>query len=308
MSKQDNILIIDDSPVQAKMLKSILEDDYTITLANTAEAGLDCARNGSFCLVLLDVVMPGMDGFGLLKRLQEEVVTQHTPVILITSLSDVEHEERGPTLGAVDYITKPYHPPIVRARIHTQVKLYRYQQQIEQRAMLDPMTGISNRRSYDACCHQKWQDAIRLGLPLSLCMMDIDKFKVYNDTFGHPAGDKVICSVAQTAHHYLRRSTDFLARYGGEEFVAISIGSETAEAFEQLKRLRQAVEDLHIPHNPEASPWVTVSIGGITVQPKQGDVYDTYLKVADAMLYDAKRLGRNRVIWSNGKLEQLKEK
>ena len=308
MSKQDNILIIDDSPVQAKMLKSILEDDYTITLANTAEAGLDCARNGSFCLVLLDVVMPGMDGFGLLKRLQEEVVTQHTPVILITSLSDVEHEERGLTLGAVDYITKPYHPPIVRARIHTQVKLYRYQQQIEQRAMLDPMTGISHRRSYDACCHQKWQDAIRLGLPLSLCMMDIDKFKVYNDTFGHPAGDKVICSVAQTAHHYLRRSTDFLARYGGEEFVAISIGSETAEAFEQLKRLRQAVEDLHIPHNPEASPWVTVSIGGITVQPKQGDVYDTYLKVADAMLYDAKRLGRNRVIWSNGKLEQLKEK
>jgi diguanylate cyclase (GGDEF)-like protein len=308
MSKQDNILIIDDSPVQAKMLKSILEDDYTITLANTAEAGLECARNGSFCLVLLDVVMPGMDGFGLLKRLQEEVVTQHTPVILITSLSDVEHEERGLTLGAVDYITKPYHPPIVRARIHTQVKLYRYQQQIELRAMLDPMTGISNRRSYDACCHQKWQDAIRLGLPLSLCMMDIDKFKVYNDTFGHPAGDKVICSVAQTAHHYLRRSTDFLARYGGEEFVAISIGSETAEVFEQFKRLRQAVEDLHIPHNPEASPWVTVSIGGITVQPKQGDVYDTYLKVADAMLYDAKRLGRNRVIWSNGKLEQLKEK
>ena len=272
MSKQDNILIIDDSPVQAKMLKSILEDDYTITLANTAEAGLDCARNGSFCLVLLDVVMPGMDGFGLLKRLQEEVVTQHTPVILITSLSDVEHEERGLTLGAVDYITKPYHPPIVRARIHTQVKLYRYQQQIEQRAMLDPMTGISNRRSYDACCHQKWQDAIRLGLPLSLCMMDIDKFKVYNDTFGHPAGDKVICSVAQTAHHYLRRSTDFLARYGGEEFVAISIGSETAEAFEQLKRLRQAVEDLHIPHNPEASPWVTVSIGGITVQPDRKSV------------------------------------
>ena len=90
--------------------------------------------------------------------------------------------------------------------------------------------------------------------------------------------------------------------------IPLAIGSETAEVFEQFKRLRQAVEDLHIPHNPEVSPWVTVSIGGITVQPKQGDVYDTYLKVADAMLYDAKRLGRNRVIWSNGKLEQLKEK
>ena len=309
MSKQDNILIIDDSPVQAKMLKSILEDDYTITLASTPEEGLECARNGIFCLVLLDVVMPGMDGFGLLKRLQEEVVTQHTPVILITSLNDVEHEERGLTLGAVDYITKPYHPPIVQARVNTQVKLYRYQQQIEQRAMVDPMTGISNRRSYDACCHQKWQDAIRLGLPLSICMMDIDKFKVYNDTFGHPAGDKVICTVAQTASSYLRRSTDFFARYGGEEFVAITMGNEAAEVFDQLKRLRQAVEDLHIPHNnPEVSPWVTVSVGGVTVVPKPGDVYNTYLKMADAMLYDAKRLGRNRVIWSNGKLEQLKEK
>lgn len=308
MSKQDNILIIDDSPVQAKMLKSILEDDYNITLANTAEAGLEYARNGNFNLVLLDVVMPGMDGFGLLKRLQEEVVTQHTPVILITSLNDVEHEELGLTLGAVDYITKPYHAPIVRARANTQVKLYHYQQQIEQRAMLDPMTGIANRRSYDSCCERKWQDAIRLGLPISICMMDIDKFKVYNDTFGHPAGDKVIRAVAATASKYLRRSTDFIARYGGEEFVAIMMGGETGDAFEQLKKLRQAIEDLHIPHNPEVCPWVTLSIGGVTVTPKQGDLYDTYLKVADAMLYDAKRLGRNQVVWSDGKLEQLKEK
>lgn len=308
MEKRDKVLVIDDSSVQANMLKAILEDDYDITLAHTAEAGLSHARDGSFALVLLDVVMPGMDGFDLLKKLQEEVVTQHTPVILITSLNDVEYEEKGLTLGAVDYITKPYHPPIVKARVNTHVKLFRYQQQIELRAMLDPLTGVNNRRSYDSCCLNKWQDAIRLKLPISIAMMDIDKFKVYNDTFGHPAGDRVISAVAKTATEHLRRSTDFFARYGGEEFVAIMIGIKTEAAFEQLKRLRQAVENLHIPHSPEISPWVTVSIGGISVIPKQNDVYDTYLKVADAMLYDAKRLGRNQVVWSNEKLEQMKEK
>ena len=191
MEKQEKILIIDDSPVQASQLKSILEEDYEITLAHTSELGLRYAENGSYALVLLDVVMPGMDGFVLLKKLQEEVITRHTPVILITSLNDVVNEERGLTLGAVDYITKPYHPPIVRARVNTHIKLYRYRQQVEQKAMVDAMTGVANRLSYDTCYHNKWQDAARFRVPISLCMMDIDKFKVYNDTFGHPAGDKV---------------------------------------------------------------------------------------------------------------------
>lgn len=307
MEHQEKILIIDDSPVQTERLRSILQDDYTITLANTAEMGLRYAREGDYALILLDVVMPEMDGFVLLKKLQEEVITQHTPVILITSLNDVENEEHGLTLGAVDYIIKPYHPPIVRARVNTHVKLYLYRQQLEQKAMIDPMTGVSNRRGYDSCCYKKWQEAVRLKTSISLCMMDIDKFKVYNDTFGHPAGDKVIRSVAEVATGYLRRSTDFFARYGGEEFVAIILGSEAQEAFAQLKRLRQAVEDLHIPHNAEVSKWVTISVGGVTILPKPGDSYDTYLKIADTMLYDAKRFGRNRVVWSTQKMEQLRE-
>ncbi len=308
MEKQEKILIIDDSPVQASQLKSILEEDYEITLAHTSELGLRYAENGSYALVLLDVVMPGMDGFVLLKKLQEEVITRHTPVILITSLNDVVNEERGLTLGAVDYITKPYHPPIVRARVNTHIKLYRYRQQVEQKAMVDAMTGVANRLSYDTCYHNKWQDAARFRVPISLCMMDIDKFKVYNDTFGHPAGDKVIQAVAKTATSFLRRSTDFFARYGGEEFVAIILGNETEAAFNQMKKLRQAVEELHIPHSPEVSEWVTGSIGGVTIVPRMEDSYENYLKIADTMLYDAKRFGRNRVVWSTEKMEQLREK
>lgn len=304
----EKILIIDDSSLQASKLTAILHELYDITEVHTSEEGLRYARSGAFALVLLDVVMPGMDGFVLLKKMQEEVVTQHTPVILITSLSDMEYEERGLTLGAVDYITKPYHPAIVRARVYTHIKLYRYQQQISQKAMLDPMTGVSNRRSYDECCLSKWQDAIRLKVPISLCIFDIDKFKVYNDTFGHPAGDEVIRSVAQEAARFFRRGTDFLARYGGEEFVAIILGNDTDTTFRHLKKVRQSVEDLHIAHNPEVGKWVTVSVGGVTITPKMGDSYDTYLKIADTMLYDAKRFGRNMVVWSNDKLGQLREK
>ena len=210
----EKILIIDDSPVQANFLSSILTDDYEVTVVNSAEEGLKQAKTEDFSLILLDVIMPGIDGFQLLKMLQEEVILRHTPVILITSLNDTQHEEQGLTLGAVDYITKPFHPAIVRARVHTHINLYRYRTQIEQAATVDQLTEVPNRRRYDAVSGKRWQDAIRLGAPISICMFDIDKFKVYNDTFGHPAGDKVIKAVAETAASKLRRGTDFFARYG----------------------------------------------------------------------------------------------
>ena len=126
----EKILIVDDSLVQAAQLKSILEDEYDVTVAQRAEEGLAAARDGQFSLILLDVVMPGMDGFTLLKKLQEEIVTQSVPVILITSLSGVADEEHGLILGAVDYITKPFEPLIIKARVDTHIKLYRYRRQI----------------------------------------------------------------------------------------------------------------------------------------------------------------------------------
>lgn len=304
----EKILIIDDSSVQANFLRSILAPDYAVTVANTAEAGLEQAKKEDYSLILLDVIMPGIDGFQLLKTLQEEVVLRHTPVILITSLNDTQHEEQGLTLGAVDYITKPFHPAIVQARVNTHIKLYRYRTQIEEEAAVDQLTGVPNRRRYDSVSGKRWQDAIRLGASISICMFDIDKFKVYNDTFGHPAGDKVIRAVAETASSYLQRGTDFFARYGGEEFVALILGGESTVNFQHLIKVRQAVEDLHIPHNPGISPWVTISIGGITVIPKVGSKFDNYLKMADAMLYDAKRFGRNQVVWTNERMKQLREK
>ncbi len=304
----EKVLIVDDSLLQATQLKKILESDYDITLAHTADDGLSLAGSGDYSLILLDVIMPGMDGFTLLKKLQEEVITQSVPVILITSLSDIENEQRGLTLGAVDYITKPFHPLIVKARVNTHIKLYKYRKQVEYQSMTDQLTGIANRRRHDLYSIMKWKEASRLQIPVSICMFDIDHFKAYNDTFGHPAGDKVIAAVAQTIKVHLQRSTDLTPRYGGEEFVAIILGGEARINFEYLKKIRQEVEKLHIPHADGVSEWVTISMGGVTVVPDNGEKYADYLKIADNMLYDAKRFGRNQVVWCGDNREQWREK
>lgn len=304
----EKILIVDDSSVQAARLKTILEADYDITIAQTGEEGLRRVRTEDYSLILLDVVMPGMDGFMLLKKLQEEVITQSVPVILITSLSDTRNEYKGLTLGAVDYISKPFHPLIVKARVNTHIKLYRYRKQVEYQSQIDQLTGIANRRYHDRYSAIKWKEAIRLQVPFSVCMMDIDHFKAYNDTFGHPAGDKALASVAKVISSNLQRSTDFAARYGGEEFVAFLFGDNADKAFGHLKKIRQEVENLHIPHDPDTAEWVTVSIGGVTIVPRMDQSYASYLKIADTMLYDAKKFGRNMAVWANEKMEQWREK
>ena len=304
----DKILVIDDSAVQAEYLRSILKEEYDVTVCNTAREGLAAAKEGCFGLILLDIVMPDMDGFILLRELKETDLTKHIPVIMLTSLSDVQYEERGLLMGAVDYVAKPFSPVIIRARVNSHIQLYHYQMEFKQQAMVDELTGVANRRRYEGESLSKWREAIRFGMPLSICMFDIDKFKLYNDTFGHPAGDQVISAVAKTASSYFQRSMDLFARYGGEEFIAVFVGSDGHNAFEFLKTIRQAVEDLHIPHCSPVSQWVTVSVGGVSLIPKVGDSYDTYLKLADTMLYDAKRLGRNRVVWSYEGKEQWFEK
>lgn len=304
----DKILIIDDSVLQAQAVKALLDDDYEVTMCSTAQEGLSKAKTGKYSLILLDVIMPHMDGFVLLRELQEDIITKFIPVILITSLSDIMNEQKGLVLGAVDYITKPFKPLIVKARVNTHIKLFNYRKQFMNDAMIDELTGIPNRRSYDKISASRWRDAVRLGLSFTVCMFDIDKFKMYNDTFGHPAGDRVIAFVAKTVSSYLKRSTDFFARYGGEEFVAIFIGEKAKGAFEFIIEIRKAIENLHIPHSASVSKWVSVSIGGVTVLPTENDSYNEVLQKADEMLYIAKEEGRNRVVWMNEAGEEWQEK
>ena len=187
------------------------------------------------------------------------------------------------------------------------IKLYNYRKQVEYQSRTDQLTGIANRWQHDRYSLIRWKEAVRLQVPFSVCMFDIDHFKAFNDTFGHPAGDRVIATVAKIISSHLQRTTDFVARYGGEEFVAFLVGDSMEKAFAHLKKIRQAIEDRHIPHAPAVSEWVTISIGGVTMVPRADGSYQAALKTADAMLYNAKEAGRNRVVWSDGK-GQYREK
>ena len=301
----EKILYVEDDLSLIDGLKYTLEvNGYSVDTARTVKQALAVFRGNSYQLLLLDVTLPDGSGFDVCKEVRK---SSSVPIIFLTASDQEISVVQGLDLGGDDYITKPFKPLIIKARVDTHIKLYDYRRQVEQQSMTDQLTGIANRRRYERYSIMKWDEAVRLHVPFSVCIFDIDRFKAYNDTFGHPAGDKVIAAVAKTAASHMQRSTDLLARYGGEEFVAIFLEDSAAESFGHLKKIRQAVEDLHIPHAPAVSQWVTVSIGGTTVIPDAEDCYASYLKIADTMLYDAKRHGRNQVVWADERMEQLWE-
>lgn len=302
------VLIIDENPEEAALLKSILEDEYEITVAGAAKEGLEYAQSGRHSLILLSGTMPEMENFTLLKELQESVMPWHIPVLLITEGSDIKKEERGLVLGAADYVARPFYPLLLKTRADIHVRMYQYRKKDEQQeTMTDQMTGLANRQRYELNRTLRWQEAVRLSVPISVCMFDLDHFRAYNEQYGYPAGDKALTSVAEAISSNLKRSTDFFARYGGEEFVAVILGGEGEAVFEYIKKIRRTVEELHIPHGGSASEWLTVSAGGVTVLPQIGDKYDTYFSTVEAMLAEAKQSGRNQVVWTDEEMNQLKE-
>lgn len=303
------VLIIDENQEETELLKAILEEEYEVTTACTSKEGLACAETGKHSLIFLNADSADMEEFTLLKELQGKIMPWHIPVILIMDETDVKKKERGLSLGAADYVIRPVYPLVVKTRAHTHISLYQYKKNEErQSAMTDSLTGVASKQRYEFNRSLKWQEAMRLGIPVSICMFDIDKFRSYNERYGYPAGDKVLTSVAEAVSSYLKRSTDFFARYGGEEFVAVILGGEGETVFEHMQKIRQAVEKLHIPHWDSVSEWVTVSIGGVTVIPKFGDSYDTYFEIVEDMLFNAKMSGRNQVVWMNEEKIQLKER
>lgn len=295
----DKILIVDDSRVQAHVLKQILDSEYEVIISTDATDVVALVEELRPSLVLLDIIMPDGDGFELLSRLRHTPTIHNVPVILITSLSGDGNEERGLTLGASDYIVKPYKPSVVRARVRTQTELYAYRMAMEDLIRRDGLTGIPNRRHYDERCKEEWFRAMRQSSPLSIGLLDIDFFKQYNDRYGHPSGDAVLRNVAQTAAAAFRRAGDFVARYGGEEF-GFLLPDTPAESGEQMARALCAdIRKLQLPHAASpVSPTLTVSVGGITVIPQSGEQFDDYLRMVDNMLYRAKHSGRNTVVWT----------
>ncbi|MFY9178404.1 MAG: diguanylate cyclase, partial [Venatoribacter sp.] len=194
----------------------------------------------------------------------------------------------------------PFHPPIVRVRVRNHMRLVQQRHLLEKLAALDGLTGIPNRRHFDETYLQEWRRCHRSGQPLTLVVIDVDKFKPFNDTLGHAAGDRVLQEVANTLRLGIRRPGDFVARYGGEEFVLLLPETAKENALKVITNIQELLAAKKIIHPAsEVGPYVTISLGGATVVPSSGDIDPYFFKSADEALYRAKMTGRNKVCWVN---------
>ncbi len=291
------VLIVDDTPANIQVLAEALRAEYRVKVAASGQAAFDViARQGPPDLILLDVMMPGLDGYAVCRRLKDDPVTQAVPVIFVTARTDNEDEERGLRLGAVDYIAKPFHLPIVLARVRNHVNLKLKTDLLESHALLDGLTNIANRRRFDQALEDEWKRAQRGGLPLAVVMFDIDHFKPFNDHRGHRDGDVCLTRVAAALADSVDRPGDLVARYGGEEFVALLPQTDARGALAIAERCRANVEASRIEHGHSATaPWVTVSVGCASMVPAEQALPSTLVEQADLGLYRAKAAGRNRV-------------
>jgi diguanylate cyclase (GGDEF)-like protein len=288
------ILVVDDEPSTVDLLVGILNEKYDVAFATDGKQALDFCERRLPDLVLLDVAMPGVDGYEVCRRLKSDPRTGDVPIIFVTAHDRLEDEIKGLETGAVDFITKPVHPSIVLARVRTQITLKQQADQLRGMALTDALTGVANRRCFEARLDIEWRRCQRNRMPLSLIMIDIDHFKLYNDTYGHQAGDNCLQHIASALSTVLRRAGDMLSRYGGEEFVCLLPGTGLDGAVERADEIGRAVERLNIIHaHPTFGLVVTVSRGVSTTVPGNETETVDLLHVADAMLYQAKRAGRN---------------
>jgi diguanylate cyclase (GGDEF)-like protein len=299
MNPTFTLLIVDDEKQNRALLTELLQGEHRIILAKDGNQALERAREHRPDLILLDVMMPEMDGYAVIRALKNDDLTRHIPVIFITALDSAGDEERGLELGAVDYISKPFNPAIVRVRIHNHLQSVHQRRLLEQMAMLDSLTGIPNRRRFNEVFEQEWRRCMRDGVPLSLIVVDVDQFKAFNDTYGHAAGDEVLRRIAATLQTSLRRPGDFVARYGGEEFVMLLPGIDSEGGRNLCEHTRADIEAERIPHAvSDVAPWITISLGGATRIPQENAASLELFTLADTYLYVAKHTGRNRVVWA----------
>ncbi len=242
--------------------------------------------------------MPEMDGYTVCRELKKDSRTKNIPVVFITAKEQMADELYGLSIGAVDYITKPFQFPIVRARIRTHMDLKRKYDLLERVAALDGLTEVPNRRSFDDLLDKEWRRSLRTANPLACIMIDIDFFKNYNDEYGHAAGDDCLRRIARTLQESLVRPGDMLARYGGEEFVILLPETGLDGALQVAEKMRSLVEGLGLRHDKSVvSTSVTLSAGVASMLSGEGLPPEEVVKKADVMLYRAKSYGRNRVEW-----------
>jgi diguanylate cyclase (GGDEF)-like protein len=289
------ILIIDDSPEVIRFLSMLLNDQAAINFATRGEEGLALARKLQPDLILLDVALPDIDGFEVCRRLKADLDTASIPVLFVTAGSDVASEVMGLEIGAVDFIAKPLNPPIVRARIRTQLALRAQQQQLQAMVNKDGLTGIFNRRYLDVQLANEVARHRRQRLSMAVALIDVDHFKRYNDSLGHQRGDECLQAVAKALEASSRRPGETVARYGGEEFVILMPACGAPDADRYGHWVREQVAALALPHpDSPTSSRLTISVGIAAGIPDGAHDAGAILALADQALYTAKHDGRDR--------------
>lgn len=287
------VLAIDDSELIHRLLEARLQgENLELHSATSSEEGLKKAKLLQPEVVLLDIGLEGMNGFELLTKLKEDNETQNIAVIFISATVEPMDRVRGLDMGAIDFITKPFDALELKARVRSALRTQYLVKMLEQRAQLDGLTGLWNRRYFDQRLEQEISEAKRHKRVLTLALCDVDRFKRLNDQFGHPFGDMVLEKVAQILSG--GRTSDIVCRYGGEEFGLIFSSTNIERGREVAERLRVAIEEAAWPGNPDLV--VTASFGVCDTECLDGDLTtEAMLKAADMALYKAKQNGRNCV-------------
>lgn len=289
-----SVLVIDDSQDVHRLLRARLRsEELDIISASAGSEGLSAARERCPAIILLDLDMPGMDGFEVLRSLKEDTATSQIPVIVLSGLQSSQDKVTAFDLGAVDYITKPFDLTELRVRVRSALRLQQLVQMLAQRAQIDGLTGLWNRAFFDRRWAEEVSRSLRHARPLSVAMIDLDHFKSVNDSYGHPAGDAVIVGLARVLQREIRAS-DIACRYGGEEFALIMPDAGPADARTLCERVRQSLEAVSWTRHPERKITASLGLAGMTGSSTL--TLEAWIETADKNLYAAKRTGRNRVV------------
>ncbi|TQK11171.1 diguanylate cyclase domain-containing protein [Herbaspirillum sp. SJZ107] len=295
MAINGRILVVDDAMENIQILHAALQDEHEVLFALDGARALELARTQQPDLILLDAVMPDIDGYVLCRELLAAPETADIPIVFVTALSSPEDETRALEAGAADFISKPVNAAVVRARVRTQLTVKRQRDALRALILVDALTGVANRRAFDERLDAEWRRCSRSGLPVALMLVDIDHFKLYNDHYGHPGGDATLVQVAGAMRRAAGRSQDLVARYGGEEFAILLPQLDAQGASGVARRLMAELDHMSIPHaaSPTA-PHLTASMGIACMVPGEHSFPADLIQVADALLYQAKAGGRNR--------------
>ncbi|MDI1257805.1 diguanylate cyclase [Aquabacterium sp.] len=294
--RKPKLLVVDDQPTNIQVLHRAFSADYQVFMATNGPQALSVCRDQHPDLVLLDVVMDGMDGHEIYRQIKADPAISDTPVIFVTAHNDPLQETQGLELGAVDFISKPINPDVVRARVKTHIKLKLQSDLLRKLVFVDGLTGVFNRRYFDHRLSTEWLRASRSKSSLALILIDVDHFKRYNDRYGHQAGDDCLKKVAQALLRGLHRPADVVVRYGGEEFACLLPETELAGAMQVAHHLEQSVRDLGVVHEDSAvADRVTISLGVAVKTANSPATFEELLTTADEQLYKAKNAGRAQV-------------